>query len=100
VTQEPTRWRKKPVEVDVMYFDGTPENAEAIVRWAKGAITFAPSGPAHPENLLVIDTKEGVMAVPPHNFVICGVAGEFYFCDRDIFAQTYEHPDLYIRGAK
>jgi hypothetical protein len=39
---------------------------------------------------LVIATVEGVMEANPGDYVIKGVAGEFYPCKPDIFEQTYE----------
>lgn len=38
----------------------------------------------------VIDTLEGEMGVQVGDYVIRGVAGEFYPCNLDIFAATYE----------
>ena len=37
-----------------------------------------------------IHTLEGVMLVSREDWVIQGVAGEFYPCKPDIFAATYE----------
>lgn len=39
---------------------------------------------------LGIQTLEGVMEVKPTDWVIRGVAGEFYPCRADIFDKTYE----------
>lgn len=37
-----------------------------------------------------IKTLEGGHVVCPGDWIICGVAGEFYPCKPDIFAATYE----------
>lgn len=37
-----------------------------------------------------IPTLEGVMVASPGDWIIKGVAGEFYPCKPDIFEQTYE----------
>ena len=39
---------------------------------------------------LRIHTKEGVMIAEPGDFVIKGIAGEYYPCDGNIFKQTYQ----------
>ena len=39
---------------------------------------------------LLIGTLEGTMAAAPGDWVIKGVAGEFYPCKPDIFEATYE----------
>ena len=40
--------------------------------------------------ILTIPTLEGEMTVKPNDFIIRGVAGEFYTCDEEIFYATYE----------
>lgn len=78
------KFRKKPVVIEAMLFDGSYPSGKAILDWADETV--------HRSNLigLTIKTLEGEMAVPPGNWVIRGVAGEFYSCDPDIFTQTYE----------
>ena len=39
---------------------------------------------------MVIPTLEGVMIARQDDWIIKGVAGEFYLCKPDIFEQTYE----------
>ena len=39
---------------------------------------------------MMIRTLEGDMKVTPGDYIIRGVAGEFYPCKPDIFAETYE----------
>jgi hypothetical protein len=39
---------------------------------------------------LNIHTLEGTIAASPGDWVICGVAGEFYPCKPHIFEATYE----------
>lgn len=87
---EPERWRKRPVTVDAFQFTG--DNAEAIIEWIN---TYVPEdddpgvweddGPT-----LVIQTLEGQMEALPDDWIIRGVAGEFYPCKDEIFEQTYE----------
>jgi hypothetical protein len=92
-----TKYRKKPVVIEAMQFDGTRPCIEAICRWANDHrlteedpwVTYVFTGPDDVQDVL-IDTLEGHMAVSPGDFVIKGVQGEFYPCKPDIFEATYE----------
>lgn len=37
-----------------------------------------------------VQTKEGIMSGKPGDYLIMGIEGEFYPCDKDIFKKTYE----------
>lgn len=76
-------FRKLPVEIQAIEFDGT--NPEEIIAWADGQSSIR-----HPDGALTIETLEGDMTVSPGDFVIRGVAGEFYPCKPDILAKSYE----------
>lgn len=45
------------------------------------------------DGMWIINTLEGEMACRSGDYVIKGVAGEFYPCKPDIFAATYEPAD-------
>lgn len=97
------KFRKKPVEIEAMKWDGTAEGATLVIDWVLGgggtARYYTPGewdqgfpvrrwiggGP-----YLAIDTLEGRMLADPHCWIIRGVAGEFYPCKPDVFAETYE----------
>ena len=83
---EPTRWRKKPVEIEAVQFTG--HNYDRIASWMGAAATTmtSPDGTLD----LHIETLEGTLHVSPDDWVIRGVQGEFYPCKPDIFEQTYE----------
>lgn len=100
-----SRWRKKPVEIEAMRFDGSPESGEAIIAWADShgveEVEYHPfladhfkGDPkvyvAHPDPYMRINTLEGVMVASRGDWVIRGVKGEFYPCKPDIFKATYE----------
>ncbi len=102
------RFRKRPVEIDAEKFDGTPESGAAIVEWARQFgvedVEFHPfladhfKGDlkvyvAHPDPFMRIKTLEGVMTASVGDWIIRGVAGEFYPCKPDIFDATYELVD-------
>lgn len=83
----PCKYRKKPVEVEAMHWDGT--NFNALKKWVGDNVVLE-------DGELVIKTLEdGKTGKAKHvatvgDFVIKGVAGEFYFCKPDIFQDTYE----------
>lgn len=79
------RYRKKPIEIEAVQWIGEQNCAEA----------FGFLGLEHPEDELDhseihIDTLEGTMTAQQGDWIIRGVAGEFYPCKPDIFAATYE----------
>jgi len=76
----PRRYRKKPVVIEAIQFDGNFDEVEAFVG---GDAEFR-------DGQLVIATLEGAMRADPHDWIIRGVKGEFYPCKPDIFAATYE----------
>ena len=92
------RCQKKPVVVEAVQWDGSTADGEAIVAWIRGR-----SGDAHVATVssettedgeqfevgVDIVTLEGTMRACPYDWVIRGVAGEFYPCKPDIFNATY-----------
>ena len=85
------KFRKKPVVIEAIRSTGSPESNREIIQWTHGSNTPAVMD-QHPEQgrLLSINTLEGAHWVSPGDWVIKGVAGEFYPCKPDIFAATYE----------
>lgn len=86
-------YRKKQVEVEVIrYKDDTGATISAIQEFMdveKLRVSCkSPSGPQ-----ILIETKEGTMAAKIGDYIIKGVAGEFYPCKPDIFMRTYEPID-------
>jgi hypothetical protein len=81
-----TKFRKKPVVIEASQY-----LPDAPVALPEGVCTkFGRKGStAHPLNAHV-HTLEGPLTVSSGDFVIRGVAGEFYPCKPDIFWQTYE----------
>lgn len=83
------KFRKKPVVVEAVQFQDTPESITEISDWAGEDIAIdygTPSGRPH----LYVRTYEGTMHVSLGDWIIKGVAGEFYPCKPDIFEATYE----------
>lgn len=78
-------YRKKPVLIEARQADSCDYDGLCdLVAWCGGRATD--EGTA----VIAITTLEGVMLVEPGDWVIRGVAGEFYPCKPDIFAATYE----------
>jgi hypothetical protein len=74
------RWRKKPVEVEAVQWH-KPGDHPAVTCWH--------SSQGAPE-MYRIQTLEGPMSVSPGDWIIRGVAGEFYSIKPSIFEATYE----------
>lgn len=89
-----SRFRKKPVEVEAIRFDGA--NADEVVafmggpRQAKGQLKKLPGPGRGMHDGIAIETLEGTMTASVGDWIICGVRGEHYPCKPDIFEATYE----------
>lgn len=83
------QYRKKPVVIEAVQFDGTREVAEVISEWSNRTIYPTPSA-----NELQIPTLEGTMTALQGDYIIKGLKGEFYPCKPDIFEQTYSQVGL------
>lgn len=86
------KFRKKPVVIEALqYVQG---NHRTIEMWSQGNAYVSPVLEPSPDNkggeYLQINTLEGIMTAIPGDWIIKGVAGEFYPYKPDIFEQTYE----------
>jgi hypothetical protein len=86
-------YRKKPVVINAVQWDGTVEEATDIINWI---LTGELVARYHDDPAIMIDTLEGTMRADPMDWVIRGVNGEFYPCKPDIFAQTYEAVEVNV----
>jgi hypothetical protein len=85
------RFRKRPVEVDVMHLvDLLPRTLARVTAWSGAEISYDDAG--EPDGLS-IPTLEGVLHASEGDWIIRGVHGEHYACKPDIFALTYEPVD-------
>ena len=87
---EPKTYRKKPVHVQAMRFDGS--NANAVAEFT-GEITVSITPYSRECDFFEIETLEGTMRADVGDYIIKGIAGEFYPCKPDIFKATYEEVD-------
>ena len=83
---EPRRFRKKPIVIEAFQFDG--HNYPELSSWMGEAAKDMQS-PADTLTMY-IETLEGTMRADEGDWIIKGVAGEFYPCKPDIFEATYE----------
>lgn len=81
------KFRKKPVECECWLWDGKHETLDELL-----AAGMKPRAYRKGESVtdLFIDTLEGAMYATPGDWIVKGVAGEFWPVKPEIFAQTYE----------
>lgn len=79
------QFRKKPVAIDAMQL--TTASFREVLNWVE---PFVGAGNDERGVFVVIRTLEGDVWAREGDWVIRGVAGEFYPCRGDIFAATYE----------
>ena len=84
------KYRKKPVVIEAIQWAATKASFDEIM--AMGNVPWKP-GPIGSDTF-IITTLEGDHTVSKGDFVIMGVAGEFYPCKPDIFEKTYEPASL------
>lgn len=84
-------YRKKPVVIEARQYlndessypllhwinEGQHRNGKRFAEWVNG--------------VLIVPTLEGDHIANVGDWIICGVAGEFYPCKPDIFELTYEN---------
>ncbi len=98
------QFRKKPVVIEAVQFDGSAENREIVLNFtgfcAKNAKTIY-WREEDQGGQIVIRTLEGDLIAVLGDWIIRGVKGEVYPCKPDIFAATYEpaalQPDPSLR---
>lgn len=79
------KYRKKPVIIEAIQWDGFDSTYMKINEWSFGNVQQSLE-----DRTLLIQTKEGVMKASIEDWIIKGVANEFYPCKPDIFDATYE----------
>ena len=89
------KFRKLPVVIEAVQYDG--DNHQDLFDFARDIDVAAGRYLRHVvlctnpgDEGLFIFTLEGEMRISPRDWLIKGVAGEFYPCKPDIFEATYE----------
>jgi hypothetical protein len=88
------RFRKKPVVIDAMQWDGSRASISECCEWVnegqeEPVLSYLFYGDDDVFDVQ-IDTLEGPHGVSPGDWIIRGVKGEFYACKPEIFDMTYE----------
>ncbi len=87
------RFRKKPIVIEAVQFDGTPSGAISVFeKFDIPGGKFIPGYDLRTGTLL-IPTLEGNHTASHGDWIIRGIKGEFYPCKPDIFVATYEEVD-------
>lgn len=76
-------YRKKPVVIEAIQWTG--DNIDEVKEFAGNDVYIGSD-----QEVLLIFTLEGVMNVDVNDYIIKGIAGEFYPCKPGIFDETYE----------
>jgi len=79
------KYRKLPVEIDAIRWNGTNKNE--IDLFTQHSAIWTDGGQGY---YLHIPTLEGSLLASIGDYIIKGIQGEFYPCKPDIFKQTYE----------
>jgi len=79
------QYRRKPLIVEAVLYTGTDESYEEACRFCTG-ILLAPRG----NGKFHIETPEVGHDVSPGDWIIKGIAGEYYSCKPELFVQLYE----------
>lgn len=87
------KFRKKPVVIEAMQWDGSSKKGLKLLRWMRKANegkTWREFDCDCTAYGIHIRTLEGEVHAKVGDWIIKGVKGEFYPCKPDIFEMTYE----------
>jgi hypothetical protein len=95
------KYRKKPVVIEAILFDGTNHDeiaafgckGEPCAEWSVAGLGVEDGPPpvvGPIDRFFDIETLEGTMRANAGDWIIRGIKGEFYPCKPDIFEATYE----------
>lgn len=82
------KYRKKPIVIEAIQWDGTWESVPGIKEFSSDI--FERTDLDFKRSYLYVKTLEGEHVVSPGDYIIKGIAGEFYPCKPNIFEATYE----------
>jgi hypothetical protein len=91
-----TLYVKKPIPIEARQI--TVENADELAAWSNSTVVKRPFDDT--VSGMMVYTLEGTMTGAIGDYLIKGVRGEFYFCAKSIFEESYDEykdvPDDYI----
>jgi len=85
------KFRKKPIEVRAIQWTG--DNIAELKEFMKPQEPVYMAGFKNRDEIVGIETLEGLMIASMNDWIIRGVKGEFYPCKPDVFEATYERVD-------
>lgn len=89
------KFRLRPIVVEAMQYDGSADSFNCIWDWACPSNDTLKS-PVHFDNtdddpgMLYVQTIDGERKAFPGDWIVKGVAGDFFPCKSDVFEQIYE----------
>lgn len=89
------QFRKKPVEVTAVQFNGRVEPTRELIGWiimCGGKVRFTGPGDQHGAAFLALEAADGAVRVDIGDWIIRDDRG-FHRCAPDVFDQTYEAVD-------
>lgn len=87
MTVEGKKYRKKPVVIEAIKWDGS--NVMELLDWAEKHGVWGDDFKIEQDKVVIL-TPEGYITASKGDYIIKGVQDEFYPCKPDIFAATYE----------
>ncbi len=95
-------FRKKPVVIEARQVTCIISELQEIADWCGGEYSpDVPDDDGHDVDARIyIETIEGEMGAKPSDWIIKGVANEFYPCKPDIFEKTYEQVERSPSGTR
>jgi len=87
------KFRKKPVVIDAMLYNG--HNFFQLAGWIRelGGDPSVINQLSDRSNVIYIQTLENTVEAYPGWYIIRGVKGEFYSCEPEVFELTYEEAE-------
>lgn len=82
------KYRKRPVVIEAVEFRDSTVGLTELSDLGLDPVRVDYAKPERPE--LIIETLEGTMRAQVGDYIIRGIAGEFYPCNSKIFVATYE----------
>ena len=79
-----SRYRKKPIVIEAIQWDGEDATLNELGRFIGKTIHLDIC------SQFTIETLEGDMKASMFDYIVKGIQGEFYPCKPDIFEATYE----------
>lgn len=78
---------KKPIPVEARQFTG--DNFLELQDWSHDLVALSD----YNEDVICVHTLEGPVWGEKGDYIVKGIRGEFYICQKDIFEETYEPSD-------